>query len=542
METRAALYLRVSTVRQAEKDLSIPDQRRQAEAYCKAKGWMVAQVFEERGASATDDKRPVFQEMVETAARAERPFDLIVVHSYSRFFRDAFQLEFYLRRLRKHGVKVVSITQETGDDPMSQMVRQILALFDEYQSKENGKHTLRAMKENARQGFWNGSPPPYGYRAVEAEKRGDKIKKRLEVDPTEAEIVRMIYRLHLEGEGRGPLGMKAIAEYLNRRGLRHRGGSQFSTGLVHRILSRETYIGREWFNKTNFKTREVKPRSEWIEAHVPAIVEETMFAKVRASLESRSPKKIAPRIVTSPVLLTGLAICATCGGGMQLRTGKSGRYRYYTCSTCARLGKTACKGRSVPMGFLDDLVLDHLARRLFTPERMHELLALHASNNRNGTAEWTQKAKEAERALRETNTRLNRLYALVEQGVTPMDDTLGNRLAELRQRREEALRLKATAERRRSRPAMPIAIECISAFCEAMRMRLMTADAGIRKAYLRLFVERIEIDDTEVRMFGSKEALQRSLNGEQAEVPSFIPKWRPHGDSNPGLGRERAPS
>jgi site-specific DNA recombinase len=69
METRAALYLRVSTARQAEKDLSIPDQRRQAEAYCKAKGWAVAQEFEERGASATDDKRPVFQEMVDTAAR-----------------------------------------------------------------------------------------------------------------------------------------------------------------------------------------------------------------------------------------------------------------------------------------------------------------------------------------------------------------------------------------------------------------------------------------------------------------------------------------
>jgi site-specific DNA recombinase len=458
---------------------------------------------------------------------------VVVVHSYSRFFRDAFQLEFYLRRLQKHGVKVVSITQETGDDPMSQLVRKILALFDEYQSKENGKHTLRAMKENARQGFWNGSQPPYGYRTVEAEKRGDKIKKRLEIDPTEAEIVRMIYRLHLEGEGRGPLGVKAIAEHVNRRGLHHRGGRQFSAGLVHRILSRETYIGREWFNKTNFKTREAKPRLEWIEARVPAIIEEAMFAKVRASLESRSPKKIAPRIVTSPVLLTGLAVCATCGGGMQLRTGKSGRYRYYTCSTCARLGKTACKGRSVPMSFLDDLVLDHLARRLFTPERMHELLAHHAANARGGAVEWAQKAKEADKALRETDTRLNRLYALVEHGITPMDDTLGNRLAELRQHREEALRLKATAERQRSRPATAIPEERISAFCDAMRARLLAADSGTRKAYLRLFVERIEVDDVEVRMFGRNDTLRRSLSGDQSEVPAFIPEWRPHGDDPP---------
>jgi site-specific DNA recombinase len=129
---RTALYLRVSTGRQAENDLSIPDQRRQAEAYCAAKGWTVVREFEERGASATDDKRPAFQDMIDAACRAEDGpgFDVVVVHSYSRFFRDAFKLEFYLRRLQKHGVRVVSMTQETGDDPMSQMVRKILALFD----------------------------------------------------------------------------------------------------------------------------------------------------------------------------------------------------------------------------------------------------------------------------------------------------------------------------------------------------------------------------------------------------------------------------
>src|SRR5579871_1361667 len=74
----------------------------------------------------------------------------------SRFFRDHFELEFYVRRLAKNGVRLVSITQEMGDDPMHVMMRQIMALFDEYQSKENAKHVLRALKENARQGFWNG--------------------------------------------------------------------------------------------------------------------------------------------------------------------------------------------------------------------------------------------------------------------------------------------------------------------------------------------------------------------------------------------------
>jgi site-specific DNA recombinase len=44
------------------------------------------------------------------------------------------------------------------------MIRQIMVPFDEYRSKENAKHTLRAMKENARQGFGNGALPPLGYR------------------------------------------------------------------------------------------------------------------------------------------------------------------------------------------------------------------------------------------------------------------------------------------------------------------------------------------------------------------------------------------
>lgn len=61
--------------------------------------------------------------------------------------------EMHLRRLAKAGVRLVSMTQELGDDPMSTMIRQILALFDEYQSKETRKHVQRSMNENARQGF-----------------------------------------------------------------------------------------------------------------------------------------------------------------------------------------------------------------------------------------------------------------------------------------------------------------------------------------------------------------------------------------------------
>lgn len=153
---RAALYLRVSTARQAEHDVSIPDQRRQGEAYCASRGYQLVETYVEAGASATNDRRPEFQRMMEAGTGKPAAFDIVIVHSFSRFFRDHFELEFYVRKLAKNGVKLASITQELGDDPMHVMMRQIMTLFDEYQSKENAKHVLRAQKENARQGFWNG--------------------------------------------------------------------------------------------------------------------------------------------------------------------------------------------------------------------------------------------------------------------------------------------------------------------------------------------------------------------------------------------------
>ncbi|MGC1584248.1 MAG: recombinase family protein, partial [Rhodomicrobium sp.] len=83
---RAALYLRVSTARQAEHDVSIPDQKRQGEAYCQSRGYQLAETYVEPGASATNDRRPEFQRMIEAGTSKPAPFDVVIVHSFSRFF------------------------------------------------------------------------------------------------------------------------------------------------------------------------------------------------------------------------------------------------------------------------------------------------------------------------------------------------------------------------------------------------------------------------------------------------------------------------
>ena len=81
-----ALYCRVSTSRQAEKDLSIPDQIRHARQYCEQRGWELVREFVEPGASGTNDHRPAFQELITFACGPDKPIDAVLVHSFSRFF------------------------------------------------------------------------------------------------------------------------------------------------------------------------------------------------------------------------------------------------------------------------------------------------------------------------------------------------------------------------------------------------------------------------------------------------------------------------
>jgi len=500
---RAALYLRVSTGRQAESDLSIPDQRRQAKNYCASRGWEIVADYVEPGASATDDRRPEFQRMVDAASVKPPAFDVILVHSFSRFFRDQFQLKFYVRRLAKNGVRLVSITQELGDDPMSNMIRQIMALFDEYQSKENAKHTLRAMKENARQGFWNGALPPIGYRVVEAaEQRGHRTKKALEIDPIQAETVRLIYRLARQGNGSsGSMGVKSIAKHLNESGIRTRDGGRWGVDAVHKVLTRTTYIGRHRFNTKFWKTRERKPEAEIVEMAVPSIIEAAEFEAVQTLLKTRCPALTAPRIVSGPTLLTGICFCAACGGAMTLRTGKSGRYKYYTCSTKSRQGETGCKGRTVPMVKLDSVVAEHIEHRLLQPKRLEEVLSAVLHRRKERAERRAAHIAELRKRAAEAEAKLKRLYDAIENGIADVSDPLlKERVTELKSIRDQARADAERAEGALDRAGPSITPKALKTFASQARRRMRTESGGYRRDHLRALAQRIEVDAKEVRI------------------------------------------
>ena len=534
---RAALYLRVSTARQAEHDVSIPDQKRQGEAYCASRGYQLVETYVEPGASATNDRRPEFQRMIEAGTSKPAPFDVVVVHSFSRFFRDHFELEFYVRKLAKNGVKLVSITQEMGDDPMHVMMRQIMALFDEYQSKENAKHVIRALKENARQGFWNGSLPPIGYRVVAAEQRGAKTKKKLEIDPLHAETVRLIYRLALHGDGdHGQMGVKNIVSHLNRNRIFTRDGGRWGIGQVHRILTRRTYMGEHEFNKRS-KSKELKPISEIVVVPVPPIIDRETFDAVQALLKARHPAVTPSAVISGPTLLTGLIHCAKCGGAMTIRTGKGGRYRYYACSMKARQGPTACEGMAVPMDKLDDLVASHLEDRLLQPERLETILAAVLDRRQERSERQREHIAELNKRAAESEARLKRLYDAIEAGVADLDDpALKDRIDGLKAIRDQA---KADAERAQAMlqnsGSKAVTPQMLSKFARAARQRIRLEGGGYRRDHLRALAQRVEVADGEVRIMGSKSRLLQALvaNGSVNSVPIQGLKWRRGRDSNP---------
>ena len=535
---RAAVYLRVSTGRQAENDVSLPSQRELTTKFCEGQGWSVVEEYVEPGASATDDRRPVFQRMLEDARSPDRRFDVICVYAFSRFYRNGAEMEMTIRRLRKCGVEVVSVTQPTGDDPSQEMMRQMIGLFDEYTSRENGKNVSRAMRESAKQGFWNGATPPLGYKIVEAETRGAKIKKKLAVEPVDAETVRLMFRLYAEGDGAtGPLGIKDVAKWLNERGYRTRKGATFGIGPVHGILTNRCYATGKWpYGVRNSKTGQLNDPSKVVEIEVPTIIAMDLFEQVQAKLARNNPKVTPPRTVNGPNLLAGLATCATCGAGM-VRTGTAcGKrsYTYYSCAGCHQKGKSVCKGRHIPTAKLDNLVVENVKEKLLTPERLSFILEALLERSAAKDVAVAERRRSLDSQVAQAKDKLARLYRAIEEGVVDLDDDLKARIAALKDERDIAI---ASLERiaQQAVARSDVTPDRIEAFAELIRQKLDDGDVQARRGYLRTVISNIEVDDDRIRITGDKASLAEVIAGQAAgaaNASSFVRKWRARNDSN----------
>ncbi len=138
-----------------------------------------------------------------------------------------------------------------------------------------------------------------------------------------------------------------------------------------------------------------------------------------------------------------------------------------------------------------------------------------------------QRAASLEREASEADARLRRLYRLVEEGIAEMDGALRDRIAALRAARDGAT---AALERARSgaRQTARLSPVLIEQFGHMMRKNLTTGQVPFRKAYLGSIVDRIEVDDREIRIMGRKDVLEQCVmasGSPKGEVRSSVRHW-----------------
>lgn len=228
---------------------------------------------------------------------------------------------------------------------------------------------------------------------------------------------------------------------------------------------------------------------------------------------------------------------------MTLRTGRSSTgatYRYYTCSTKARQGKTGCNGRTIPLGRLDSLVGDHIENRLLQPDRLKQVLASVMDHRQERAERRREHLAELHRRITDADQRLSRLYDAIEAGTVDKDDPgLKDRIAGLKGIRDQAQtdadRIEATLD---SAGNQTIGTEMLETFALKARERLRLPNGGYRRDHLRALAQRVEVADTEVRIMGSKSELLRTLVAASSVqsaafgVHNSVLKWRTRQESN----------
>ncbi len=536
---RACAYVRVSTEDQVGHGISIPSQIRRIEEFCRAKGWELAEVFEELGQSGKDIGRPQFNKMLGRATSITRPFDIIIVYALSRFARNLAVQTTAFAQLQAAGVELASVSETFGKGPNGNLMRSMVGAFNQHTSDQCAMNTIRAMNANAAEGFWNGGPVPFGYQSVTVEKRKDKQKKKLAVREDEAEIVRRIFRLAQFGDGNGPMGARAIAKWLNARGYTLRGG-RFNNSNTAGILSRKHYVGYYMDGKQN-EFKEPLPEDQWITVPCPAIISDEEFLNVAALRAKRSPKVTPPRVVSGVTMLpAAIARCGQpeCGAGLTVRTGKGGRYHYYNCSARVNQGADSCNLKAVRREDLDQVVLGELAHRIFDRNRLTELLRHLLDRSQEVIKRRRKDLALARGELTNVAKAITNLLVMIESGVMrPNEPLFVERMAHNRARKSALEADVRSLERQLSTSKVQITEEMIAAFADKMAHALREGDPQFRAAYVRLFVSRVELSAEEIRIFGTKDALEKALihNGkpEEGTVPIFDREWCGWRDSNP---------
>jgi site-specific DNA recombinase len=534
---RAYGYVRVSVDEEGGQNASISAQGAAIRAHAEREGIELVTIFEELNVSGRKLQRKQFDRMMTQATAPDRPVHMIIVYALSRFARRLLTQVVSEHRLAEAGVSLLSLTENFGNDSNGKMGRAMVAVMNEKYVHDASVFTTRDRRGNAISGHWNGGPIPLGYESRVVSVFDRKERKKLFIREDEARIVRLIFDLALQGLHGRPMGTRAIAAYLNDNGYSLR-GRRFHNSNVDGILTRQHYAGAYLHRPTNAQALPAGGGDPVI-VSCPQIIEPDLMAQVAATRAKSAPRVRAPRITNSPVLLGGVATCghSGCGAGLVIRSGKAGAYRYYTCNAKATAGAERCKSKPIREEALDQIVLDGLLKRVLAPARLRILLA--DVLDRSDEAE-ERRRKDHDRVRREriaAEGRLSRLLDLVaEEIMSPREPVFAAKLAEARASIAALSETERSLAKQIGRKAGRIDDAAVKRFGERLRAEITGANTELRRAYLRIFVSGVVVNDNEILVAGSRAALEAGAHkgetGSLTSVPSFDREWCPEADSN----------
>lgn len=402
---KAVIYARFSSDKQREE--SIDGQIRECTAYAESQDLEIVGTYIDRALSARTDNRPDFLRMIADSSR--KLFQYVIVYQLDRFSRSRYDSAIYKNKLKKNGVRVLSAKERIGNDPASIILESMLEGYAEYYSAELSQKVMRGMTENVLEGKWPGGRTPLGYHLT--------ADKKLEINPEEAEIVKLVYKLYLEN-----YRAIDIADYLNMHNYRTRKGQLFKRNSFHSVLDNSIYTGTyTWHGNT-------------VENFAPVIIQKDTWDMAKQKMCYRE-KHTRIKRHSGAYALTGYIYCGVCGSHM---TGQSGystngeRYYYYRCSTKNNYKEQAnrlhisCTSRNINRDKLENLVLQATVNVLCNPEAI-KLIAQQAVASQKSNAVALEMAR-IRKEHKSIEGKLKNVVKAIERGLH--SKTLADRIAE----------------------------------------------------------------------------------------------------------------
>jgi site-specific DNA recombinase len=442
MNLPAAIYARVSSDRQKENH-TITSQTAALKEYAQTHDYLVPTewVFEDEGYSGATLVRPGLEALRDLAARGE--IQTVLVYSPDRLSRKYAYQVLLAEELQRCGVSLVFLKAPAGETAEDRLLEQFQGMIAEYERAQILERSRRGKRHKAQAGVVSVlSGAPYGYRYI---KKSDTAEACFEVIEAEAEVVHTVFDLYTR-EG---LSINAIARHLNQQQIAtRRGDTRWERSTVWALLRNPAYQGKACYGKTEIQPRQritrplrqrnrlparnsashERPRQDWIEIAVPALVNEETFAFAQEQLEKN--RHYSRRRTIQPTLLQGMLVCRDCGYALyrtSTRTSARKLY-YYRClgsDAYRHLRGASCANRPVRADYLDEFVWREIIRLLEEPALVQAEI-----DRRLAEAQIADPLHQREQNLRNQQVRLRNV---IERLLTAYQEELLS-LEQLRQR------------------------------------------------------------------------------------------------------------